>query len=273
MPSRQRFGIQEGELVRGSGSAEEDELPAWLQGKRARRVVRREPDLHDGLGRFGMGYKIALHSEVGVGKTIEAGLVIADMMRAPSSPYHLNVVNGQSRARGSLRTNQLFRAAEHVTVPGQLLLCEEPIAYRKMRAKAVPWQARYCVQRQRAEAAEAVGRDQDRISSSIERRVRSTAAREAVLLRSQGRCENPDCLLADLPYRTAAGQPLLEIDHIDDHAQGGRDHPSAMIALCPNCHANKTRGAERSALRERLRGVAQALDAAAVRPEQDGLRG
>ncbi|MER6620349.1 HNH endonuclease signature motif containing protein [Streptomyces sp. NPDC000931] len=59
-----------------------------------------------------------------------------------------------------------------------------------------------------------------------------------------------------MPYRTAAGRPLLEVDHIDDHAAGGRDHPSAMIALCPNCHENKTYGVEREVLRERLRAMA-----------------
>ncbi|MEU2130294.1 HNH endonuclease signature motif containing protein [Streptomyces sp. NPDC091387] len=65
-----------------------------------------------------------------------------------------------------------------------------------------------------------------------------------------------------LPYRTTAGEPLLEADHIDDHAGGGRDHPAAMIALCPNCHANKTRGAGRAELTERLRWVAVGLHAA-----------
>ncbi|MEY9490955.1 hypothetical protein RKD26_006834 [Streptomyces calvus] len=35
-----------------------------------------------------------------------------------------------------------------------------------------------------------------------------------------------------------------------------------MIALCPNCHANKTRGAGRAALREHLRPVARERDAA-----------
>ncbi|GAA3380764.1 hypothetical protein GCM10020367_69350 [Streptomyces sannanensis] len=70
------------------------------------------------------------------------------------------------------------------------------------------------------------------------------------------------CLLRALPYRATAGGYLLEVDHIDDHALGGRDHPSAMIALCPNCHANKTRGTNRTALRERLRAVARELDAA-----------
>jgi hypothetical protein len=84
-----------------------------------------------------------------------------------------------------------------------------------------------------AEAREKNGRDDDRLSVSGHRRVPDRAAREAVLLRSGDRCENPECLLPDLPYRTTAGRPLLEIDHIDDHTAGGRDHPSSMIALCP----------------------------------------
>ncbi|WP_375165988.1 HNH endonuclease signature motif containing protein [Streptomyces violaceus] len=31
----------------------------------------------------------------------------------------------------------------------------------------------------------------------------------------------------------------MKVHHIDDRALGGRDHPSAMIALCPNCHATR----------------------------------
>ncbi|QHC19602.1 hypothetical protein GR131_31600 [Streptomyces sp. GF20] len=112
------------------------------------------------------------------------------------------------------------------------------------------------------EKREADGRHEQRADTAGSRRARDREAREAVLLRSEGRCENPRCLLPALPYRTAAGGSLLEVDHIDDHARGGRDHPSAMIALCPNCHANKTRGAGRAALREHLRPVARALDAA-----------
>lgn len=219
-----------------------------------------------------MGYRIALNSQIGAGKTIAAGRLLTDMIRGAPGPNVLGLVNGQTRARGLLRINQVLDAAEHPTAPAELLLREEPFARRKMRAKTVPWRARYRELRRRTETGEAAGRDQARVLTSGERRVRSGAAREAVLLRSQGRCENPDCLLAVLPYRTPAGQPLLEIDHIDDHAQGGRDHPGAMIALCPNCHANKTRGADRSALRERLRGVAQALDAAVMPQEQNGSR-
>ncbi|MFE1444159.1 HNH endonuclease [Streptomyces sp. NPDC058739] len=253
----------------------EGDLPAWLQGMRARRTASRdqEPtDLHGGLGRFGMGYRMMLDSRIGTGKTIEAGRLIADMVRGVFSPPVLWIVNGQHRTGDLLRINQVPDPVEDPTTPAELLLREEPFARRRMRARSVPWRARYRELRWRAAAWEADGRDQDRVFTSGERRVRSGAAREAVLLRSQGRCENSDCLLPVLPYRTAAGQPLLEIDHIDDHAQGGRDHPGTMIALCPNCHANKTRGADRSALRERLRGVAQALDSAVMEQEQDGPR-
>ncbi|MFE2128634.1 hypothetical protein [Streptomyces amritsarensis] len=39
-------------------------------------------------------------------------------------------------------------------------------------------------------------------------------------------------------------------------AEGGRDHPRQMVALCPNCHAMKDRGTSREALRALLRQVA-----------------
>ncbi|MFD6802364.1 HNH endonuclease [Streptomyces cyaneofuscatus] len=85
---------------------------------------------------------------------------------------------------------------------------------------------------------------------------RSGTARRAVLLRSKGVCENPNCTgqPADV---TSKGAPILEVDHIMDLARGGRDHPSQMVALCPNCHAIKTRGRSREELREVLLEVAQ----------------
>ncbi|MEW9554052.1 HNH endonuclease [Nonomuraea sp. NPDC050783] len=89
------------------------------------------------------------------------------------------------------------------------------------------------------------------------KRPRSAAAKSAVLLRCQGKCENVDCENPGAPSEPAiGGGPILEVDHIDDHAKGGRDHPETMIALCPNCHAVKTRGRNRGALREKLRIIA-----------------
>ncbi|MCX5204584.1 HNH endonuclease [Streptomyces sp. NBC_00237] len=86
--------------------------------------------------------------------------------------------------------------------------------------------------------------------------IRIAAARRAVLWRSGGRCENPGC--GGQPDDvTDRGLPLLEVDHVEEIAGGGRDHPSQMIALCPNCHAVKTRGSRREELRKVFREVAR----------------
>ncbi|MFF3467602.1 HNH endonuclease [Streptomyces sp. NPDC002619] len=203
----------------------------------------------------------------GVGKTIAAGLIAAEMAgERPPPVYCFPVTDGQHRMPGMWRQwwEETARyagqgaGAEHAEVP----LHPQPFARRKFRARTVPRRERYRELRRRVEEREADGRHQEHAVTAGIRRVRDREAREAVLLRSEGLCENPWCLLPALPYRTAAGGYLLEVDHIDDHALGGRDHPSTMIALCPNCHANKTRGADRTVLRERLRTVARELDAA-----------
>lgn len=98
--------------------------------------------------------------------------------------------------------------------------------------------------------------DAKRIPRTTDKLVRSASARRAVLLRSRGHCENPHC--AGQPEeRTDTGDPILEIDHINDLARGGPDIPSQMIALCPNCHAIKTRGHTREKLRQTLFEVAR----------------
>ncbi|WP_240137479.1 HNH endonuclease signature motif containing protein [Streptomyces sp. MUM 178J] len=85
--------------------------------------------------------------------------------------------------------------------------------------------------------------------------IRLGPARKAVLLRSGGHCENPACAgqPADVTDR---GEPILEVDHIVEITRDGPDHPSQMIALCPNCHAVKTRGRSRDALRKTFLEVA-----------------
>ncbi|WP_084495891.1 HNH endonuclease [Nocardia shimofusensis] len=85
--------------------------------------------------------------------------------------------------------------------------------------------------------------------------VRLQAARRAVLIRSEGRCENPDCGQR-APDVTDKGLPVLDVDHVHDIAKGGRDHPEQMIALCPNCHAVKTRGKTRHIMYPKLLAAA-----------------
>jgi 5-methylcytosine-specific restriction protein A len=95
----------------------------------------------------------------------------------------------------------------------------------------------------------------DRDSSRAERTsallIRSQDARLAVLLRSGGHCENP-CCTGEIQDRTDKDSAILEVDHIHDLALGGPDDPSQMIALCPNCHAIKTRGSTRHGLKKVL---------------------
>ncbi|MEU6688147.1 HNH endonuclease signature motif containing protein [Streptomyces sp. NPDC046832] len=100
-----------------------------------------------------------------------------------------------------------------------------------------------------------------RRTGTTHRPIRSRTARYLVLSRSRGRCENPDCTgqPADV---TDDDHPILEVDHVVDLTRGGRDHPSQMVALCPNCHAVKTRGRTREALRETLLRVAAERHAA-----------
>lgn len=95
--------------------------------------------------------------------------------------------------------------------------------------------------------------------------VRSGAARRAVLIRCDDRCENPGCTgqPADV---TPTGAAILEVDHVEDLAGGGRDHPSQMVALCPNCHAAKTRGRSRERLRAVLLEVAREAHAQVRKP-------
>ncbi|MEU5052987.1 HNH endonuclease signature motif containing protein [Streptomyces sp. NPDC021096] len=101
------------------------------------------------------------------------------------------------------------------------------------------------------------GRTQRSRRVQVDRYFRSPAAREAVILRSGGRCENSSC--AGHPTElTDAGAPILEVDHINDLGRGGEDVPETMIALCPNCHALKTRGSNRQGLRMSLLTIARA---------------
>ena len=92
-------------------------------------------------------------------------------------------------------------------------------------------------------------RDNSRAERTSALPIRSLDARLAVLIRSEGHCENPRCT-GEIHDRTDNGDAILEVDHIHDLALGGPDDPSQMIALCPNCHAIKTRGSTRHGLKK-----------------------
>jgi 5-methylcytosine-specific restriction protein A len=109
------------------------------------------------------------------------------------------------------------------------------------------------------------GRDSTRVDRTSADPIRSAAAKQAVLLRSEGRCENPSCT-GDIRDLTDRGDPILDVDHIHDLASGGPDSPVQMIALCPNCHAIKTRGQTREELRPKLLAAARRRHEALIGP-------
>lgn len=112
-------------------------------------------------------------------------------------------------------------------------------------------------------------RDRDSDSARAERvsslPIRAQDARLAVLLRSEGHCENPRCT-GEIQDRTDKGNAILEVDHIHDLALGGPDDPSQMIALCPNCHAAKTRDRTREELRLILLAEAKQRHGRLIKP-------
>jgi hypothetical protein len=88
---------------------------------------------------------------------------------------------------------------------------------------------------------------------------RDPRAVKLVIQRSGGFCENPECEHPLFQHFTPNGKPILEVDHVEDLALGGPDHPANMIALCPNCHAIKTLSADSERWRSIFRKTAAEL--------------
>lgn len=84
---------------------------------------------------------------------------------------------------------------------------------------------------------------------------RNPECRRAVLLRSNGLCE-----YCGMPgFIKLNGNTYLETHHIVPLAENGHDHPSNMIALCPNDHREAHYGKNQAELRELFLAVAQLL--------------
>lgn len=82
-------------------------------------------------------------------------------------------------------------------------------------------------------------------------RIRSEAIRRYVLWRASGRCEacgKPG------PFRTTSGKLFLEAHHTMRLADGGPDHPSKVIGLCPNCHRRAHHGVDAKSFNAALVG-------------------
>lgn len=84
---------------------------------------------------------------------------------------------------------------------------------------------------------------------------RNPECRRTVLLRSNGFCE-----YCGMPgFIKSNGRTYLETHHIVALSDGGHDHPSNMIALCPNDHREAHYGRSQEELRELFLSVLQGL--------------
>jgi hypothetical protein len=81
-------------------------------------------------------------------------------------------------------------------------------------------------------------------------RRRSKAIRLYVLRRAEGYCE---ACTVPAPFDSKEGTPYLEAHHVDRVSDDGPDHPSMVIALCPNCHRRTEFSADAKAFNDSLR--------------------
>ena len=69
------------------------------------------------------------------------------------------------------------------------------------------------------------------LKAKVQKRSYSTTHRIEIAYKSKYRCNMCDILLP----------PTFEVDHIIELCDGGKDEYHNLQALCPNCHAEKTR--------------------------------
>jgi 5-methylcytosine-specific restriction protein A len=86
--------------------------------------------------------------------------------------------------------------------------------------------------------------------------IRSEAIRLYVLKRSNGICEG---CAEPAPFQSKEG-PFLEAHHLFRLSDGGPDHPSNVIALCPNCHRRVHYGRDGNQYNEKLTQVVGDLE-------------
>jgi 5-methylcytosine-specific restriction protein A len=87
--------------------------------------------------------------------------------------------------------------------------------------------------------------------------VRSQVIRDYALARAGGNCEH--CGSA-APFETSAGTPFLEVHHIERLTDGGPDSPSAVAALCPNCHREAHLGKAATKIKEKLKDLVRGIE-------------
>ncbi len=94
-------------------------------------------------------------------------------------------------------------------------------------------------------------------SSKAVQYARSEAIRLYVLTRAKGKCEGCG---KPAPFVNREGRPYIEPHHVTRVADGGPDHPSRVIGLCPNCHQRAHHSIDRKEFNRKLRARLVRLD-------------
>ncbi|MFI6645299.1 HNH endonuclease [Streptomyces sp. NPDC050504] len=191
------------------------------------------------------------------GRGITAGIV-------ESLPYHVHGEALRSKARRR-RVNWLAHGDSCIP---RSALTDPTVDALKGRTTVYELKGTAAAELLRQLEDELADRDTDQNDDAVRRAerlvnvpLRNAAARKFILDRSGGECENPRCALPRLPDVTDAGLAILEVDHVVPLGEDGPDRLENMIALCPNCHALKTRGSERKKLTKKLAKRAAKLHA------------
>jgi 5-methylcytosine-specific restriction protein A len=87
--------------------------------------------------------------------------------------------------------------------------------------------------------------------ATVRLRDRSAAVREAVLMRAGGMCE----LCNEPGFLSAASSIYLETHHVVPLANDGLDHPSNVVAICPQDHRRAHFAVERDEIAIRLTAI------------------
>jgi 5-methylcytosine-specific restriction endonuclease McrA len=86
---------------------------------------------------------------------------------------------------------------------------------------------------------------------------RSLLLKSYAMFRSAGICEG---CRESAPFVRRNGEPYLEVHHIVPVASGGQDHPLNVAAICPNCHARVTHGADADAYNQQIKRNIEAVE-------------
>lgn len=113
------------------------------------------------------------------------------------------------------------------------------------------------LQQLRDQALKSSAESRTPIEKKTQVRIRSEAIKRYARGRAAGSCES---CLAPAPFTTASGEPYLEVHHVMRLSDGGPDHPSFVVAICPNCHRRAHYSIDSESFRDALVEIVQQIE-------------